>query len=325
MRPGFTQVPNVVIDEWIKILSDVEFRIVLVVARQTYGWIEDTATGRRKEKDWISRSQLEQKTFRGKTSISMALKRLVDELGVVGAYNEAGDLLDTPQKRRACGNKIFYRINTNQRQESLFPTSSKFRQVKKRRGKTSKKLGGVQSLNTQSLDATKETVLTKENVILRPATPSAPKVKGDHTKFIEFWHDMVVKCREMKPMITGADARNLKRVLGKKIVTESQLEQMAVYFLGHRSFKKFAPNISTFLSGGIINGLMNRMANDQDFWKEVDSIARIYGGRAATDKDRANTEQLKRLKESFQPKQFVTDRQRSEIATEVAGEERRTK
>lgn len=38
----------------IELLSDVELRVILVVADQTMGWIEDPETKQRKEKDWIA-------------------------------------------------------------------------------------------------------------------------------------------------------------------------------------------------------------------------------------------------------------------------------
>ena len=52
--PNTTQVPNFVLDELLPTLSDVELRIVLIVTRQTLGWVEDKETGRRKDRDWIS-------------------------------------------------------------------------------------------------------------------------------------------------------------------------------------------------------------------------------------------------------------------------------
>jgi len=39
--PNTTQVPNFVLDELLPTLSDVELRIVLIVTRQTLGWVED--------------------------------------------------------------------------------------------------------------------------------------------------------------------------------------------------------------------------------------------------------------------------------------------
>ena len=43
--PNTTQVPNFVLDELLPTLSDVELRIVLIVTRQTLGWVEDKETG----------------------------------------------------------------------------------------------------------------------------------------------------------------------------------------------------------------------------------------------------------------------------------------
>lgn len=51
--PNTTQVPNVILDEWMPKLKDIELRVLLVVVRQTLGWLENAETGTRKEKDWI--------------------------------------------------------------------------------------------------------------------------------------------------------------------------------------------------------------------------------------------------------------------------------
>lgn len=273
LKPKFTPVPNAVIDEWMRALSDVEFRIVMVIVRQTYGWEEDPKTGRRKEKDWISHSQLSQKTGRSPSSISVALKRVIDELGYVEAYSEEGEILDTAKKRGQRGQKIFYRIDTSEKQRSLFETNLKFRQVKKPRGKSSLSTNTkknnrqpVQSLDTQSLERTKETVLTKRILAADAAPPQ--KKPSDHKRFMEFWHEEVQRARGMKPRISPADGKNLKRVLAAG-AKEDALEQAAVYFLRHQTFRKFNPSISTLLSAGVLGAIENRMKNDENFWKDI--------------------------------------------------------
>jgi hypothetical protein len=297
MKPGFTQIPNIIIDEWMKILSDVEFRVVMIIARQTYGWIEDRGTGRRKEKDWISQSQLEQKTFRGRSSISKALKNLIENLKIVEAYNEAGEALDTTKKRGACGSKIFYRINTKEQQGLLFPTYPNFRQVQKKRENTSEKKPPiikkdlpVQNLHMRNLDTTKETLSTKyiKNV-QSEKTPSA------HRQFMTFWNDEVKRARGINAIITGKDGKNLKRIINFGISSEI-LEQAAVYYLNDYDFKKFAPSISTFLSAGILNGLLNRERNDPEFWKKLNNYTSKAGKEIKTDNF---VKQLRKLKAKF--------------------------
>lgn len=115
---------------------------------------------------------------------------------------------------------------------------------------------------------------TEDNKTLRatssPAYSEKKKEKSDHKKFVEFWDEMVKRTRGMKPIYTGADMRNLKRILNFGI-EEQTLEQIALFFLADYSFKSFSPSISTLCSAGIINGLLNRSknGNDPEFWKNM--------------------------------------------------------
>ncbi len=116
---------------------------------------------------------------------------------------------------------------------------------------------------------------TNSTTTMRTAKPSASassKKKGnpDHKTFLDFWHDMVPRTRGMKPIYTGADMRNLKRILDFGI-EEQTLEQIALFFLADYGFKSFSPSISTLCSAGIINGLLNRSknGNDPEFWRSM--------------------------------------------------------
>lgn len=162
--PNTTQIPHVIIREWMPRLKDVELRMLLVVADQTLGWIEDQATGRRKEKDWISHGQLVDKMGRSDRSVTSAAKKLIDELRLVAAYDEAGNELDSPEKRRKNGSKIYYRLTLHPPQPTLFD------KVKRHPRKICG--GGIppQNLRTQNLRTTKLTKLTKESL----QSPSAP-------------------------------------------------------------------------------------------------------------------------------------------------------
>lgn len=142
MIPNSTPVPNVIIDEWMPILKDVQLRILIVVTRQTLGWIEDPETGRRKSQDWISHSQLIQRTGRESRAISDALKVLVDHYGIIEAVNNYGDLLNTPGKRRKAGT-INYRLNLHSPPPTLFsPITAAI--VPRRRGKPVDKESTIQ-------------------------------------------------------------------------------------------------------------------------------------------------------------------------------------
>ena len=154
--PNTTQIPHLIIREWMPRLCDVELRIILVVADLTLGWIEDPETKRRKEKDWISQYQLMTKINRSDRAIQKALKRLVDELAIIQAHDEAGNLLDSSQKRMKCGGKIFYRLSLRPPQPELFSFApEKCSGVRKRYPQPPK------ILRAKDFRATKETGSTK--------------------------------------------------------------------------------------------------------------------------------------------------------------------
>ena len=70
-----TPVPNTVFDHYISILKPTELTLLLVVIRQTTGWY-DPYTRKRKERDWLSGSQLRLKTGYSRKAISTALESL---------------------------------------------------------------------------------------------------------------------------------------------------------------------------------------------------------------------------------------------------------
>ena len=81
----FTNMPNEIMDKWILELGDVEYKIVTIIARKTYGW--------GKIEDKLSISQLMKLTGFSKSPICRALKRLVED-GYIQkqlAFTDCGD------------------------------------------------------------------------------------------------------------------------------------------------------------------------------------------------------------------------------------------
>ena len=83
-----TQVPNFLFDTFLPILTESELKILLVVLRQTVGWL-DKKTERRKERDRISIGQFVKKTGLSKRNInstiqSLVLKQLIEITGYKG-------------------------------------------------------------------------------------------------------------------------------------------------------------------------------------------------------------------------------------------------
>lgn len=93
-----TQVPNFVFDACLPLLKEAELKTLLVIIRQTIGWI-DRSTGKRKVRDRISNSQFRSKTGMSKRVITSAIQSLVDK-GLVAVTDYEGRPLDTPLSRK---------------------------------------------------------------------------------------------------------------------------------------------------------------------------------------------------------------------------------
>ena len=72
---GTTPVSNFLLDKVMPRLRDTELRLLLIVIRQTSGWLQ--ADGTRKKADWLSHFQLKRKTGRSSAAISKAIDVLV--------------------------------------------------------------------------------------------------------------------------------------------------------------------------------------------------------------------------------------------------------
>ncbi len=110
LLPNTTQIPNLILDEVMPHLSDTEFRVLIIICRQTLGWIEDATTGRRKAEDWISYTQLIEKTGRNRQAISKALKGLKEKdlIHVVDAADH-----EIVGHGAVTGHPLFYRLNVS--------------------------------------------------------------------------------------------------------------------------------------------------------------------------------------------------------------------
>lgn len=98
MQEHFTKTPNLLFDKLLTELNYSELKILLVIIRQTYGWI-DKETGRRKEKDRITIGQFQNKARLSRRIISETIKRLVEKRLIVVTDND-GNVLDKPSERK---------------------------------------------------------------------------------------------------------------------------------------------------------------------------------------------------------------------------------
>lgn len=99
-----TQVPNEIFDNYLPYLNQAQLKVLLVVIRQTLGWI-DPKTKKRKDKDWISISFFSKRTKLTHKSISMAISQLIYKELIV-ALDHYGRELRDPKDRR--GKKRIY-------------------------------------------------------------------------------------------------------------------------------------------------------------------------------------------------------------------------
>jgi DNA-binding transcriptional ArsR family regulator len=99
------------------------------VIRQTLGWADRRGMFGRKEIDWISGSQLQQKTGGSKRAITSALE-ILSKKRLIEILDEKGNILDNPEKRQG-KTRLYYRpashlYNPVENEVHINPTSAKF-------------------------------------------------------------------------------------------------------------------------------------------------------------------------------------------------------
>lgn len=99
------QVPNMVVDRYFPILTGAEITILIVIIRQTHGWV-DKRTGRRKTRDWISHNQFMKKTGLSRRGISKIIQSL-ESKGLITITDQYGN----PIENRRGQWRIYYAPN----------------------------------------------------------------------------------------------------------------------------------------------------------------------------------------------------------------------
>ncbi len=287
--PNTTQIPHLIIREWMPLLGDVELRVLLVVADQTLGWIEDPETGRRKEKDWISQGQLMKKINRSDRAIQNSLKRLVDELRIIQAHDEAGELLDSPKKRMKCGGKIFYRLSLK-RPIKFTPEKSS----------GEKKVGGEppKNLRPKNFRATKETVFTNKSYRTSELAVDNKKETLPTRYFFWKFKQLCRAMRHIKPEFTKLkDGELVKHAL--KHLTKFELEIELIWFLQNKPHMQ--PTIGAALSKEVIRDFIRASHREYGFYGNLERTAMKYcnGRRLRICNASAMVEALETLKKSF--------------------------
>ena len=98
-QPRTTPVPNIIFDRYLKDLNLAELKVLLVVIRQTLGWADRRGMYGRKETDWISGSQLREKTGSSKRAITSAIDCLVRKR-LIEVHDDRGNSFDISNERK---------------------------------------------------------------------------------------------------------------------------------------------------------------------------------------------------------------------------------
>jgi phage replication O-like protein O len=98
IREQYTPTPNILFDELLRELNNSELKILLVIIRQTNGWI-DKKTTKRKKKDRITHNQFIKKTGLSRRIISYAIKSLSD-MRLIKITDNSGNALDCASERK---------------------------------------------------------------------------------------------------------------------------------------------------------------------------------------------------------------------------------
>lgn len=115
IQPNTTQIPNFFLDTCLPLLSDTALRVLLVITRQTLGWIEDPHTKTRKAADWISYSQLKAKTGRSNEALTKAIREL-EVRKLIDITGNHGQPIPLELRR---GRRLYYRIHTSPKIEEV--------------------------------------------------------------------------------------------------------------------------------------------------------------------------------------------------------------
>jgi hypothetical protein len=116
-----TPFPNYLLDEAMPRLRDTEWRLLCVIVRQTLGW-QERGSKNRKVSDWLTQTQLVEKTGRDRAAISRALDALVLHR-YIEVRNEKGHLLQLPTERRHNKGRLFFGLHPRLLRKSLADTT----------------------------------------------------------------------------------------------------------------------------------------------------------------------------------------------------------
>lgn len=108
LKRGWTPFPNSLIDLYMPKLSDTEWRVLVIIVRQTLGW-QHRHSGKRRVRDSLSHRQLKERTGRQSAAISFAIEALSSN-GLITVRDDKGLLLDSPRQRRRAKATLYFEL-----------------------------------------------------------------------------------------------------------------------------------------------------------------------------------------------------------------------
>lgn len=213
-----TPFPNVLIDEVMPRLKDTPWRVLCVIVRQTLGWQVQTSN-HRKERDWLTRSQLKARTGRNSEAIAMAIDVLVRQ-GYIIAQNSDGVLLNTPQKRRANRGRIYYGLTESLQRRIGIMQTRKIEQLPALAGSIfHAQPGKIKHATSEKSNTTKETQTKRETIF-----------SMEIIAFIETFQQ-IAREHELKPDVTlTSSAHDRLHHWLQKVGKEEQTRTLQKYF-----------------------------------------------------------------------------------------------
>lgn len=98
MQENYTKTPNILFDQLLRELSNSELKILLIIIRQTNGWI-DSKSKKYKTRDRITYSQFISKTGISRRIISVAINSLLKK-NLIQITDTQGNALIVPKDRK---------------------------------------------------------------------------------------------------------------------------------------------------------------------------------------------------------------------------------
>jgi len=211
VEPNYTQIPNIIFDYWMAVLSQSEFKILMCVCRKTFGW--------HKTSDHISRNQLVKMTGMSANTVQTAIEKL-ESIGLLFKTQSQNEYGHQPNNYSLCVEKPIDSLYQQAQKDQFLGGGTSITDP----GVGQKLTQGVgQKLTPQKKDYTKETIQKEED----PPTPpkggkraSAPPPSKKKIKEA-YGSEKLVK-------LTTLEHEKLLEIYGAKALTE-MIENLDLY------------------------------------------------------------------------------------------------